>query len=123
MTEETQKAMDYIVSTIHNCEKMQGKFKEGSSQHTLLVNRLFALHLSLELMRQEGVSNVYGINALNQALPPILSIIRKTTKAQSKYDADTKQYRRFTPIIEAMQIAQAHLEAQIKKETGQNDVG
>ena len=44
--EELDTALQIIIATISNCEKAQTKFAEGTSQHTLLKNRIKALYLS-----------------------------------------------------------------------------
>jgi len=36
-----------------NCEKIQPKFHEGTSQHTLLKNRIKALYISKALITDE----------------------------------------------------------------------
>lgn len=48
--EELDKALLLVSSTITNCEKMQPKFAEGTSQHTLLKNRIKALYISKALI-------------------------------------------------------------------------
>ncbi len=80
---ELEKAISFISSTIINCEKMQLKFSEGTSQHSLLRNRIKALYISKSLLSGDKTIN-YISKELREALPPIVSIINKTTKAQNK---------------------------------------
>jgi len=47
---ELEKAISLLSSTIINCEKMQLKFLEGTSQHSLLRNRIKALYISKALL-------------------------------------------------------------------------
>lgn len=96
---------------------MQSKFAPGVSQHTLLKNRIKALCISKDLI--EGASNVrmYTKSDLEKALPPVLSIISKTEKAQIKYKEGTSQYRRFSPTIRAMVIAKDFLDDEISERT------
>lgn len=51
--EELEEALRAIESTIHKCEKVQPKLKEGTSQHTLLVRRIKALRIAVALIQRE----------------------------------------------------------------------
>ncbi|MHC1682950.1 MAG: hypothetical protein AB6733_08380 [Clostridiaceae bacterium] len=51
--EELAEALSVVTSTISNCEKAQIKFAVGTSQHTLLKNRLKALYISKSLIKDE----------------------------------------------------------------------
>lgn len=51
--EELLEALKVITSTISNCEKMQPKFPEGTSQHTLLKNIIKAMNISKQLITDE----------------------------------------------------------------------
>lgn len=113
-SEELIEAERIISSTIKNCEKMQPKFTIGSSQHTLLENRIKALYISKALVRQEDLS-VYTIEELRQALPPILSIIHKCEKGQSKFEKGTPYYQRFVPLINAMSLSLTLLKEEMDK--------
>jgi hypothetical protein len=112
--EELEKAIILLSSTITKCEKMQPKFSEGTSQHSLLKNRIKALNISMELLTCEKTLE-YTIKDLNDALPPVLSIINKTTKAQSKYENGSTQFNRFEPIIQAMLISKSFIEGEINR--------
>ena len=48
--EELAEALRAVTSIIHKCEKAQEKFPEGTSQHTLLKNRLKAMYIAKTLM-------------------------------------------------------------------------
>lgn len=109
---ELSDALKIISSTISKCEKAQLKFAVGTSQHSLLKNRIKALYISQSLVLNDGSIKIYTHEELTKALPPVTSIISKTEKAQSKYEKEGAQYRRFEPIIKAMQIS----ETLIKKE-------
>jgi hypothetical protein len=50
--EDLREALRAIVSTIGKCEKIQPKLKEGTSQHTLLIRRIKALHIASSLITQ-----------------------------------------------------------------------
>lgn len=113
--EELEKAIYLISSTITKCEKMQLKFLEGTSQYSLLKNRIKALYISKALLTGDKTTN-YTSKELREALPPVVSIINKTTKAQSKYEKGTSQFNRFEPIIQAMLISKVFIESQINND-------
>ncbi|HEX3038055.1 MAG TPA: hypothetical protein VHO94_03575 [Oscillospiraceae bacterium] len=110
--EELEKAISLLYSTILKCEKAQLKFSEGTSQHSLLKNRIKALYISKALLMGDTTIN-YTSKELREALPPVVSIINKTTKAQSKYEKGTSQFNRLEPIIQAMLISKAFIEREI----------
>lgn len=51
--EEVEEALRIISSSIIRCEKIQPKFVEGTSQHTLLKNRIKAMYISKSLITDE----------------------------------------------------------------------
>ena len=114
---ELDAALQLIFTTIKNCEKMQSKFAEGTSQHSLLKNRIKALYISKALIEKDSNIGRYTKTDLIKALPPVLSIISKTEKAQIKYDKEAIPYRRFTPIINAMNISKDFIEKEISNRT------
>lgn len=69
---EIEKAISLLSSTIINCEKMQLKFSEGTSQRSLLRNRIKALYISKSLLSSDKTIN-YTSKELREALPPIVS--------------------------------------------------
>ena len=73
--EEIHKALLLISSTISKCEKMQHKFAEGTSQHSLLRNRIKALQISKCLIEGDRGIEAYTEEDLKKALPPVISII------------------------------------------------
>lgn len=112
---ELDDALQLISSTLSKCEKMKLKFEEGTSQHSLLKNRIKALYISKYLIGNDCDMGQYSKLDLEKALPPVVSIINKTEKARSKYIEGTAQYKRFTPIIRAMYIANDFIEKEISK--------
>ncbi|MEG1002952.1 MAG: hypothetical protein RSF37_06065 [Clostridium sp.] len=112
-TDELKDALQVVSSTIKNCEKIQPKFAEGTSQHTLLKNRIKALHISKSLLSCENVLSKYSKNELNDALRPVSSIISKCEKGQSKFEEGTSHYTRFKKLINAMYISKSLITAEI----------
>ena len=114
-TEELSEALQVISSTISNCEKMQPKFAEGTSQHTLLKNRIKALYLSKSLIIDEDVMSKYTVEDLIEALPPVSSIISKCEKAQLKFTEGTAHYTRLEKLIKAMYLSKTLITNEISK--------
>ncbi|MFR4997791.1 MAG: hypothetical protein ACLUDK_11300 [Clostridium paraputrificum] len=112
---ELDETVRFISSTISKCEKMQLKFVEGTSQHSLLKNRIKALYISKALIKNDINTSMYTKEDLEKALPPVVSIINKTEKAQIKYEEGTAQFRRFAPIIRAMYISKDFIENELEK--------
>lgn len=109
LDKELSESKKTINKVIKNCEKMLIKFKPETSQHTLLVNRISALKLILCLMDETCKLNITQ-KELDIALIPIESIIHKTTKAQSKYEIGSKQYKRYLSLLNAMKLSKALIE-------------
>ncbi|WP_099469549.1 hypothetical protein [Konateibacter massiliensis] len=114
---ELDAALQLVSSTINKCEKMQLKFAEGTSQYSLLKNRIKALYISKALIEKDSNIGMYTQTDLEKALPPVLSIISKTEKAQMKYNKETTSYKRFDSIINAMYISKFFIESEISKRT------
>ena len=144
--EELTETLFVIASIVGRCENAQTKFREGTSQHTLLKNRIRALYLSKELVETEllrmgerlsavsceetrkcEVTGKYEaldkceilgegflMEELKSTVPPIVSIISKCEKAQSKYEKGTAQFRRYEKIIHAMKVSKTLLEDRLE---------
>ena len=100
-------ALRVVSSTISNCEKIQPKFAEGTSQHTLLKNRIKAMYISKSLITDENVMDKYTKEELLEALRPVSSVISKCEKAQLKFEEGTSHHKRFNNIIKAMYISKS----------------
>jgi molybdopterin-binding protein len=108
-------ALRVVSSTISKCEKIQLKFAEGTSQHTLLKNRIIAMYISKSLITDENVMDKYIKEELIEALRPISSIISKCEKAQLKFAEGTTHHTRFKNIIKAMYISKSLITDEISK--------
>ena len=113
--EELVEALRVVSSTISNCEKIQPKFAEGTSQHTLLKNRIKALYISKSLITDENVMDKYTKEELIEALRPVSSIISKCEKAQLKFAEGTSHHTRLKSIIKAMYISKSLITDEISK--------
>ena len=90
-------------------EKFLPKFPEGTSQHSLLKNRIRALQTARELISGEGRPSR---EELEFALPRIESMIYKMSKARDKYEPGSRNYKRFDPTVQAMkQVRTAIMQA------------
>ena len=113
--EELLEALRVVSSTISNCEKIQPKFSEGTSQYTLLTNRIKAMYISKSLITDENVIEKYSKEELIEALRPVSSVISKCEKAQLKHAEGTSPHTRFKNIITAMYISKSLITDEISK--------
>jgi hypothetical protein len=113
--EDLAEALGVVLSTISKCEKIQPKFAEGTSQHTLLKNRIKALYISKSLITEEDVMDTYTKEELIKALPPVSSIISKCEKAQLKFAEGTAHHTGLKNIIKAMYISKSLITDEISK--------
>ncbi|MDU1540021.1 MAG: hypothetical protein E6902_10405 [Paeniclostridium sordellii] len=113
--EELSKALEVVTSTINKCEKIHPKFKEGTSQHTLLKNRIKAMYISKTLITGENISDKYTKEELKDSIRPVTSVISKCEKAQLKFEEGTSFYNRFKKIIDAMYISKSLIADEINK--------
>lgn len=113
--QEVEQALKIVTSTIDKCEKSQIKFVEGTSQHTLLKNRIKALYISESLITHDCAIDKYTKDELIEALRPISSIISKCEKAQKKHVEGTSYHTRFKKMIKAMYISKTLITDEISK--------
>ncbi|WP_368294381.1 hypothetical protein [Dehalobacter sp. TBBPA1] len=114
-SEELEEALQIVSSAISRCEKIQPKFVEGTSQYTLLKNRINALCISKSLITDDNVMDKYTIEELIEALRPVCSIISKCEKAQLKFAEGTSHHTRFKNMIKAMYISKTFITDEISK--------
>ncbi len=118
--DEYKNAKEELEKTILKCEIILPKFKLGTSQHTLLINRINALTLCKDLIDKkisinEGLEQVYSIKFIEHAINPIESIIHKCKKAQSKYEVGSTYYNRYIKMINTMYVCKSLIENEMKK--------
>ncbi len=113
--EELAEGLQVVNSIIKNCEKMQSKFFEGTSQYSLLKNRIKALDISKSLIANDCTIENYTKVDLMEALPPIISIISKSEKAQRKFAEGTPSHTRLKTIIDTMYISKSLIIEEIGK--------
>ena len=113
--EELEEALQIVFSVISRCEKAQPKFVQGTSQHTLLKNRIKAMYISKSLITNENIMDKYTKEELMEALRPVSSIISKCEKAQQKFAEGTSHHTRFKNMIKAMYISKSLIIDEISK--------
>jgi hypothetical protein len=107
---ETQlnQALIIIDSNIANCRKFQVKFIEGSSQSTLLINRIKALSIAQYLLKQNsGLSHdplSYTQSEIKEALIPLTSILHKCEKASLISTEGSSNSKRLSSLIFTMKL-------------------
>ena len=108
-SEELREAIKAISSMIERTEKVKEKFEQGTSQCTLLVNRLKALNIASFLMSKElaesNVMNSYTRGDYINAAAPIASLISKSEKAQKKLTQVSWQHTMLANNLKALYIA------------------
>ena len=82
---ELSAALMIVSSTISKCEKMLPKFEVGSSQHSLLQNRLRAMYISEALILDKPLEPQFSNADLENALLPVNSILQKCAAGQEKH--------------------------------------
>jgi len=96
-----------IESIIAREEAFLAKFEPGTSQHSLLANRIAALHTVCDLITGNRQPTR---EELEFAVPRIESIIHKMSAARDKYEPDSRNYKRFDPTVRLMEEAKALIE-------------
>ena len=92
--------LDTLDHTIGLEEEFLPKFETGTSQHSLLKNRIQSLHTARKLISGESLPPK---EELVFALPRIESIIHKMRMARDKYEPGNRNYKRFDPAVQAME--------------------
>src|SRR5665647_43934 len=103
--DEFSDALQSVSSVISKCEKIQPKFAEGTSQYTLLKNRIKAMYISRSLIIEDLEIDRYSKEELLDALKPVASVISKCVTGQNKHEMEAPHYKRFQKIIDAMNIS------------------
>ena len=122
MNDFTKKDMEEaslaIASMVKRTEDAKEKFAEGTSQHTLLTNRLKALIIASSLILKECAESNdidhYTKEDFKKALAPIASLISKSEKAQGKVVQGTWQHTMLSNNLKALYIVSPLLNKTLK---------
>lgn len=90
-----------LLDMIKRSEKILPKFKEGSTQHSLLTNRIHALRVAQDLVSDKLIN----ASDLQIAKAPLESIVSKSSKALTKLKENSWQYKMLERNIEAVESA------------------
>ncbi len=103
---EREEALKAIHSMIDRSEQAQQKFLQGTSQHTLQKNRIKALKIAAWFVAQEpgaqSGEDGFSHEEIEAAFTPVLSLISKSEKAQTKVAPTTWQYAMLERNIKAL---------------------
>jgi len=96
-----------IESIIIREDAFLAKFEPGTSQHSLLANRIAALRTVCDLITGDCQPTR---EELEFAVPRIESIIHKMSAARDKYESGSRNYKRFDPTVRLMEEAKVLIE-------------
>jgi hypothetical protein len=117
IVEDLEMVIPTINSMINRIEKIKSKFKEGSSQLTLIKNRLNAFHISIALvskaLQKDVTTNNYTKEELEKALPPITSTISKCEKVKQKLKTGSPQLTLTVNMLKALSISSALIKEEL----------
>ncbi len=112
-----QKALEAIASMAARSEKAQRKLAPGTAQHTLLQNRIAALHVAAAMIGQQPAG--HSREQLERARAPIASLISKSEKAQAKLAAGSWQHTMLQDNLRALRMATPLLEMALSEQEGE----
>ena len=97
-----------VTSAVRRCEKIKPKFAEGTSQHSLLKNRIQALRIAEFLIERKLYEKPDSMNEreLEKTLATIRSIQYKCQAGQKKHEVSTRIYQQLQKQIDAMILAE-----------------
>ena len=94
---------------IQRSERVLPKLKEGSSQQSLVKNRIKALKIAKMACeahtKMTQLSEIYSNKEIEDAIAPIQSLISKSEKVMLKVKPDSWQYRMIERNISALKYA------------------
>lgn len=120
LKQDLHKAYQIIEDIIQTSENVKIKFQEGTSQSSLLLNRIHAMRVVRTCMNHElnlVDENVFTSVELQKAIAPIQSIHHKCSKAMTNMKVESYQYRRLQSMVEAMNIATILVQQQIDEKS------
>ena len=104
--EENSPLIEVLEELIRRSLEAQKKFLPGSNHHSLLKNRIYALHIAKTLIQNEmGERQTLYKEELDLAHDPLNSLLSKSEKTIQKLSAGTWQHTLLEKNIEALSIA------------------
>lgn len=105
---EMTDTLNSLASMLNRSRNALTKFSPGTSQYTLLVNRINALNIAFLLAEDEMKGNLHRKHSkedLDKALPPMISLISKSEKALQKLKRGTWQHTMTEGNLKALRTA------------------
>lgn len=113
---ELEQSIKTLTTLIDRSTKAQLRLLPGSSQHTLLKNRIQALQLvKTLLMNKSNVRQLFTKEDLEAAHAPLLSLISKSEKAILNLRPDMWQYSLLAQNINVLRIGLPLLESALNE--------
>lgn len=107
-----EEALRPIESLISKSEKARAKLAPGTWQHSMLGDRLDALHLARDLMRSDGARVPKPSQAqVAKALRAFASMIEKSERAMEAFDAGTSPHTLQKNRLRALRMGAATIRA------------
>lgn len=109
-----ESAIAFVMSSLDKCRKIQPKFKAGTSQNTLLQNRIKALEMAEMVLHDPD--SVVGIaeQDIEEALVPLRSIRHKCKQAMDKHEEGTRHHMQFSMMVQAMDLSIGLIEKKLR---------
>lgn len=113
--DELAAAMRLIEATVQKCESAKAKFKNGTSQHSLLENRISALRISMLCITSNPDISKCTNGEIVSAVAPLRSIVSKSEKARLRFAEGKGHHTSLTNLINAMKVALDHVGTELSK--------
>lgn len=117
--EDLEQALVTLQSMIDRSVKVQHKFKEGSSQASLVRNRIRALQAASSLISREmepdRLSESLANDDLAEALPPIESTIRKCEKVLAGSAEGSSQASLTKKMLQALYLSRLLINQELEQ--------
>ena len=108
---EMMQVRQSLQDMMERTQQALAKFEAGSSQHSLLENRLQALRVGLWLI--EDTVKEHTRNELEQAVAPVNSLMQKSGKAREKVKPGSWQHAMLSNNLQALAIVKKMLETRL----------
>ncbi len=116
--QERMKSLQAIEDMLKRSELAKEKFLLGTSQHSLLVNRIHALKIASSLLSCEitgaDIASMYTTKELVDARAPLASLLGKSEKAREKLKPTSWQFAMLNDNLDALNRALHQLEHVLK---------
>lgn len=116
--QERMKSLQAIEDMLKRSEKVREKFAPGTSQHSLIANRIQALRVASTLISgkfsEADIASMYTTKELVDARAPLASLLGKSEKAREKLKPTSWQFAMLNDNLDALNRALHQLEHVLK---------